>query len=238
MLGLLKKQTKNKRNVIGLIRVATVTDEHLLNIHGKIIEEKFPNLEVISKCIKNQPKGVYDFESEKEAIPKIVSTGKILEKEGVQAIIVSCADDPGVSILRHEVKVPVIGAGTACASLASIYGVRVGVLGITDFPPTSMTKVLGEKLVAYEKPSNVHTTIDLAKNENAIFKAAKRLISQNIDVLALGCTGYSTLNMANKLEKKFNKMVVDPVIAAGLYAYYITLKSTHFNNKQTRLSAH
>jgi Asp/Glu/hydantoin racemase len=233
MLASLKKQTKNKRSTIGLIRVATVTEANLLNMHGKVMEEKFPSLQVISKCIENQPKGVYDFESEKEAIPKIVSTGKILEKENVQAIIVSCADDPGVSILRHKVKVPVIGAGTACASLASIYGVRVGVLGITDLPPTPMTKVLGEKLVVYEKPRNVSTTVDLAKNEDAIFKAAECLIGQNIDVLALGCTGYSTLNMADKLEKKFNKMVIDPVIAAGLYAYYITLKGgTHFNSTE------
>lgn len=229
MSGSLKQQAEYKKSKIGLIRVVTITDTNLLNMHGNIIEKKFPSLEVISKCIENQPKGIYDFESEKEAIPKIVSTGKILEKENVQAIIVSCADDPGVSILRRKVKVPIIGAGTACASLASIYGMRIGVLGITDLPPTPMTKVLGEKLVAYEKPRSVSTTVDLAKNEDAIFKAAKYLIGQNVDILALGCTGYSTLNMADKLEKKFNKTVIDPVIAAGLYAHYLTLKGeTHF----------
>ncbi len=220
IVELLKKQIKGERKLIGLIRVLTITDEHLLNAHGKIIEEKFPNLKVISRCIENQPKGVYDFESERKSIPKIVSMGEILEKENVRAIIISCADDPGVSVLRQEVKVPVIGAGTACASLASIYGIRVGVLGITDFPPTAMTKVLGERLVAYEKPSRVSTTADLASNKDAIFEAAERLFNQNIDILALGCTGYSTLNIASELKKKFNKMVIDPVIAAGLYAYY------------------
>lgn len=219
----LKKQSKIKKGVIGLIRVATLPDKHLLNLHGKIIEEKFPELEVISRCIEDQPKGVYNFESEREAVPKIISTAKILEEEGVQAIIVSCANDPGVNILRNMVKVPVIGAGSACASLASIYCERVGVLGITDFPPSPMVKVLGEKLVAYEKPYNVNTAFDLAKNEYAIFEAAKCLINQNIDVLALGCTGYLTLNIADELEKKFNVMVIDPVIAAGLYTYYITL---------------
>ncbi|MGB9778174.1 MAG: aspartate/glutamate racemase family protein [Candidatus Bathyarchaeales archaeon] len=222
-MSLLKRQPKSEKNLIGLIRVATITDEQLLNTHGKIIEEKFPNLKVISRCIENQPKGVYDFESERKSIPKIVSLGKILERENVQAIIVSCANDPGVSILKQEVKVPVIGAGTACASLASIFGTRVGVLGITDFPPPAMTKVLGERLVAYEKPSNVSTAVDLVRSKNAIFKAAERLISQNIDVLALGCTGYSTLKIADDFEKKFNKKVIDPVIASGLYAYSIFL---------------
>lgn len=219
MLSSSKKQTKGEKYLIGLIRVLTITDEQLLNAHGKIIEEKFPNLKVISKCIENQPKGVYDFESERKAIPKIVSMGKILEGKNVRAIIVSCADDPGVSILRHEVKVPVIGAGTACASLAAIFGSRVGVLGITDSPPTAMTKVLGEKLVAYEKPANVSTAVDLAHSKDAILKAVENLLSQNIDVLALGCTGYSTLKIANEIKKKFNKIVVDPIIASGLYAY-------------------
>jgi Asp/Glu/hydantoin racemase len=224
MIDSINKQTKNKKNIIGVIRVATVTDKKLLNKHGKIIEENFPNLDVISMCIENQPRGIYDSESEKEAIPKIVSSGKMLEKKGVQVIIVSCANDPGVGILKQEMRVPVIGAGSACASLASIYGLRVGVLGIRDSPPTPMAQILGEKLVAYEKPSNVNTIVDLPKNENAILEAVERLISQNIDVLALGCCGYSTLNMADKLEKKFKIMVVDPVIATGLYAYYITLK--------------
>ena len=87
-----------------------------------------------------------------------------------------------------------------------------------------MVKVLGEKLVAYEKPYNVKTTLDLAKNENAIFESAKKLVNQSIDVLALGCTGYSTLRIADKLEENFNTFVIDPVIAAGLYAYYVTMK--------------
>lgn len=212
-----------KKHLIGLIRVATITEESLLNAHGKIIEEKFPNLKVVSKCIDDQPKGVYNFETEREAIPKIISLGKTLEKQNAEAIIVSCAGDPGVDLLKKTLKVPVIGAGSACASMALIFGERVGVLGITDFPPTPMVKVLGERLVAYEKPHTVRTMVDLAENENAIFEAAKCLVDQDVDVLALGCTGYSTLNMADKLSRKFKIKVVDPVIAAGLYAYSIFL---------------
>lgn len=88
-----------------------------------------------------------------------------------------------------------------------------------------MAKILGDKLVAYEKPHNITTAVDLTKNENAIFKAVKHLVNQNIDVIALGCTGYSTINIAEKLKKKFNILIIDPVIASGLYAYFITLKN-------------
>jgi len=223
LANLSKKQIRKKKGVIGLIRVATFNDDHLLNLHGKIIEEKFPELKVITKCIENQPKGIYSFESEKEAIPKIISTAKILKTEGVQAIVVSCANDPGVKILKKTMKMPIIGAGSACASLAFMLGERIGILGITDFPPSPMVRILGEKLIAYEKPRNVNTAFDLAKNEQAIFEAAERLISQDVDVLALGCTGFSTFSMANKLEERFNVKVIDPVVAAGAYAHYVIL---------------
>lgn len=85
-----------------------------------------------------------------------------------------------------------------------------------------MVKALGEKIVAYEKPYNV-----LAKGEAAILEAAKRLVDQKIDVLALGCAGYSVLRIATKLEGKFDTTVADPVITTGPYAFcYIVKKSS------------
>lgn len=210
--------------LIGLIRVMTLINEESINKHGRIIEDVFPELKVISRCIEGHPLGLYDFESERTAIPEIVRVGKVLEDNGAKAIVVSCANDPGINELKRTVNVPVIGAGSSCASLASIYGTRVGVLGITDLPPTPMVKILNEKLFAYEKPYGIKTATDIAKNYNAIIESAMRLVEQNIDVLALGCTGFSTLEIAGDLERRFNILVIDPVVAAGLYAYYAAVK--------------
>lgn len=96
---------------IGLIRVLTTDDEALLRLHGKRIMEYFPAFEVVSACIPDQPNGVHDDETEALAVPKVIALGKQMQQEGAEAVIVSCAGDPGVAGLAEVLTVPVIGAG-------------------------------------------------------------------------------------------------------------------------------
>ena len=206
---------------VGLVRVLTLHDEEALNIHGKLIEEKFPGLHVISRCIEGFPKGLYNFEIEKEAIPHIIRLISEFEKEGVKAIIVSCADDPGVEEARKIVKVPVIGAGTAAALVALVYGDRIGVLGITDEIPRPIKRILSDKIVGYEKPHNITNTLDIEKNRDEIIKSAKKLMNLNIDALVLACTGYSTTRTSDLLKRVIDIPIIDPVIASGLLTYYL-----------------
>ena len=65
-----------KKLQVGLIRVLTTEDEVLLNNHGKTLMEKFPMLEVESRCIPDQYEGIHDVETEKKAVPKIVELAK------------------------------------------------------------------------------------------------------------------------------------------------------------------
>jgi len=190
-------------------------------MHGRLIEEKFPSLNVISRCIEGFPKGLYNFEIEKKAIPHIVKLVSEFEKESVKAVIISCADDPGVKEARKKVKIPVIGAGTAVASVALIYGDRIGVLGITDEIPRPIKMILGDRIVGYEKPHSIESTIDIAENKDEIIRSAKKLIDLNIDALVLACTGYSTARVSDLLKGVSDIPVVDPVIASGLLAYYL-----------------
>jgi len=43
-----------------------------------------------------------------------------------------------------------------------------------------------------------------------------------LEVIALACTGYSTIGIANDLEKEVGIPVLDAVIAAGLFAWHFT----------------
>lgn len=211
---------------IGLIRVVTLTREDLLNIHGKIIEEMFPELRVISRCIWDQPKGIYDRESEEIAKPKILKLAKEFEESGVEAVIVSCAADPAVDEARKMLKIPVIGAGSAAAGLALTYGKRIGVLNLTEETPEVIKRILGEHLVADDKPIGVKNTLDLMTEwgKRAAEEALKRLLKRNVDVIVLGCTGYSTIGFAKIAEEISGIPVIDPVIASGVATLYI-LKS-------------
>ena len=80
---------------VGLIRVLTTEDEELLQLHGKLIESYFPMFQVVSRCIPEQPEGIHDDETFAVGVPKVVNLAVELWKEGCQAIIISCAGDPG-----------------------------------------------------------------------------------------------------------------------------------------------
>lgn len=210
---------------IGLIRVVSFEDKKLSELHGRLIEEHFPSLQLISRCIKNQPKGIYDEETKKIAVPKIVELGsQIEEEEKVKAIIVSCADDPGVKELRKFLKIPVIGAGSSVAAVALSYSTKVGTLGITEQTPKIMQEILGKHLVAETKPEGIKTTLDLMtdKGKENAFKSVEYLKEKGAEAIALVCTGYSTIGIANDLEKAIGIPVLDAVIAAGLFAWYFT----------------
>lgn len=205
---------------IGVIRVITLKDEKALKRHGDIIERTVPEFKTISKCIEDQPKGLYNEELEKIAIPKIIKLGKKFEEMGVHGVIISCAADPGVKELREIVRIPVIGAGSATASIALSISDRVGVLGITNEAPKPFIDILGSYLVSYIKPRGITTTLDIEHNIDATIKAAMELKREGSRVIALACTGYSTVGIAPIIQQKVEIPVIDPVVASAIVMYY------------------
>jgi Asp/Glu/hydantoin racemase len=211
---------------VGLIRVITLTDKNLIDAHAEILFERF-EMNVRTKCIQGQPEGIHDEETEREAIPKIIDVAKEFEKEGADALLISCAADPGVEECRELVSIPVVGAGSACAAIAYSIGSRIGAIGITDELPKAMSEVLQEKLVCYIKPESVKTTLDLfdAENRDHVVRAALLLREKGCDTIALACTGMSTIRLYKDVEREAKMRVIDPVIAAGSVLSYLGVKN-------------
>lgn len=210
---------------VGLVRVVSFSDEELLNLHGKIVEEYFPPLKVTSKSIPDQPYGIHDDETENIATPKIVELAR--EWKGIDALIISCAGDPAVRELREILGIPVIGAGESTASLALRYGQVFGVLGITEEIPRAYTRILGDRIVGTCDVPGVVSTLDLMTDEgkkNVINKALE-LKSLGAEVIALACTGMATIGIAKELEQVCGIPVIDPVIAQGAIAYFECVRS-------------
>lgn len=213
-----------KKLKIGLIRVVTLSDERLLNAHEKVLKDRFGNLDIKTRCIPDQPEGIHDDETERMAVPKIVKLAQEFEDDGADAVFISCAADPGVEECRKTLKIPVIGAGSACAAVALAMGTKIGVVGITDDAPDIMKKILGDRLVCNIKPEGVNTTLDLFDDrgkENTL-KVVELLKRKGCDTIALGCTGMSTINIHEIIKERLDIRVVDPVIAAGLVISYLT----------------
>jgi allantoin racemase len=213
------------RTRIGLIRVVSFTDARVANLHGELLEKRFPEMQVVSRCIPDQPEGIFDDASETIAVPKIIELGAAMAREdGIAALIISCAADPAVRQLRERLRIPVVGAGSASACVALTIGDKVGTLGITEGTPSCMKAILAGRLVAEVRPRGVKNTLDLMKPEGrqSAFSALDALVQAHAGVIALACTGYATLGIAADLQKRAGIPVVDAVEAAGLMAWHFT----------------
>ena len=212
---------------IGLVRVMTLEKQELVDQQGKLIESLFPSIKVTSRCIENQPRGIYDAETEGIAEPKIVKIAKELEREGAEVVIISCAADPALELARDELKIPVIGAGSATAAVALNLGQSIGVIGIGEGVPEAMAEILGDRLVSYKKIGGVKTALDLHLEgaKERVLQAARDLAAKSeVEVIAFACAGLSTFDLDGPIEKEFGVYTVNPVIASGIQALYALIR--------------
>ena len=209
--------------MIGIIRVLTIDDPEILQAHGRLLEKEYA-LPTLSRCIPDQPRGIYDEATEALARPKIIALAQQMAAEGCRAILISCAADPALNEVRAEVPVPVVGAGSAGAAVALALGGRVGVLSITPDVPAPIARVLGDRVVAVARPQGVTNTTHLLEpgaRDRAV-EAARGLVQQGADVILFGCTGFVTVGVAPRIRAELGVPVVDPVLAAGLILRYAT----------------
>ncbi|MBS7644693.1 MAG: aspartate/glutamate racemase family protein [Candidatus Bathyarchaeia archaeon] len=210
---------------IGIVRVVSIEDPNILNCHGRVLEEAIPGISTESRCIHDQPKGVYDERSKFEAAVKVVGLIKEFSRY-VDVLIVSCTEDPGVKEAREVSRVPVIGAGRAAASLSLSYGDNIGVLGLGEEPSKPIRDVIGDRIKFY-RGLNRGTTVDLftPKGRSKALRAALEVCGNKVDCLLLGCTGFTTVGLYNELKYKVDLPVIDPVVASGLVALYEAKRS-------------
>lgn len=200
---------------IGIIRALTTTDRRLLNSHGKLLRETF-GFEVTSRCIPDQPSGVYNEESLQLAIPKVAELALELAG-GVDALIISCAADPGLAEVRSLVDIPVVGAGSAAAAAALTFGGRVGVLGLKHSVPGPIADVLGDRMLLIDGPESVETPEGFLMPAGIFdaLAAAHMLVDAGADVIVEASTGLTSIGMAGVLRRRLGIPVIDPVMAAG-----------------------
>lgn len=206
-----------KKTKVGLIRVLTTNDRDLLELHGKKVMSWFPELEVESRCIPDQPVGIHDDATEQMAVPKVVNLAKEFESEGFDGILISCAGDPAVNELKDVLSIPVVGAGRTTACIALSFDLPIGVLGITDEVPTGMKEVFQDRMIAWTKPSGVTLTLDLmtTTGRSNTLNAAEELKQKGVKVISLACTGMATIGVAPLIAKETGLIVVDPLKAAA-----------------------
>lgn len=211
--------------MLGIIRVLTTDDDAILNEHGRRMNQ-YLGIHTVTKCIHDQPKGIYDDETEKTAIPKIVDLAEQMVKSyDLEAITISCAADPALVETRKAVSVPVFGAGISGAHAAALVGSKVGIIGITEEPPNQMVKQLGDFYHSHIYSPHIRKTTDLFSNDakEELMRLCHEVIGNGADVLLFGCTGFSTIQLKHYLIKHVDVPIID-LVEAQAVAYHLMKK--------------
>jgi len=211
-----------KRHKIGLVRVMSLSGDQVRWLESRL-EALFPGIQVVTRCLPDQPYGVHDEDSHRAAEAKLPEAAMSLEAEGARAILVNCAADPGVRAARQRVGAPVIGAGSASALFARTMGLPVGVVTLSGNAPDVVKEALGPLMVGAVPPAGVKTALDLPTPEGreGIMEAGRILKEKGARCLLLACTGMSTLGVARDLREALQLPVVDPLMASMVAAVHL-----------------
>ena len=199
---------------VGLIRVISEVDPEKLELHALLMTNVYPALDVKTRAIEGFPGGIYNHELVRTAIPAILEEAAALAPQ-VDALAVSCTEDPGVNELRKRYQIPVIGAGSALAWACQVLGKKVGVLTITENLPSPLQTILADHSAIWRKVENIGKTTDLQDARESIIETSAILIDGGCEAIALGCTGLSSVGAAGFLAEQLGVPVLDPVLAMG-----------------------
>lgn len=133
--------------------------------------------------------------------------------------VIACFSDPGLALMREQMRVPVFGISEAAALTAMTLGQRFGVIAMREGSVLRhlrawgamgiMDRLAGEAVIG----RGVTALADREATLAAMLEAGRRLRSQHqADVIVMGCAGMSTFR--GPLAEQLGVPVIDPVQAA------------------------
>jgi len=179
----------------------------------------------------------FDLLNKREIIEKIIEA----EREGYEAVLVGCFEDPGVREAREIVDIPVIGIGEVALLQACLLGHRFGIVTANDrkvqLNIEAMIHLLGLGQRAIARPVR---TISLSNREvftrgfqepqiiiSDVMDKAKGCLSDGADVVIVGCAGLGPhCTMAGITTVKDTGAPLIDCVAVGLKAaeYMVDLR--------------
>jgi allantoin racemase len=146
------------------------------------------------------------------------------EKEGCDAAIIGCFDDPGLRVARELVAMPVLGPGETCTHVAATLAHRFSIIiGRRKYLPRMEDMVnsygIREKLASFRIIDFTvpQMAAEPERLQEAIYKEAQKAIEEDrAEAIVLGCTMES--GFMKRLMEKLKVPVLDAVVTTWKYA--------------------
>ena len=180
-------------------------------------------------CLEQGPASVESIYEDALAAPGVVAAAIQAERDGVDAVVIDCMNDPGMEAAREAVTIPVVGAAQASMLLAAMLAHKFTVIstaGRDVYPTAQLARRYG---LATSHASTRWVDIpvlELHTDSNRLLAAlvdeSKRAIElDGAHAIVFGCTGMRGL--AGQVEEELRKqgiaaIVIDPSLAALKWA--------------------
>lgn len=175
------------------------------------------------------PASIESIYEEALAAPQVVQRSLEAERDGVDAVVIDCMNDPGLEAAREMVSIPVVGAAQSAMMLAAILCDKFSVISTAKrdvYPVENLIRRYGltEK---YASTRSVDIPVlELHENSerllSALIEESQKAIQQDgAKGIVFGCTGMRNVSLALKAKlKKLNldAVVIDPSPAALKWA--------------------
>lgn len=203
----------------------TITEDFLPEQERDFASVARKDTELSYVMLEDGPVSIESEYDEALALPGILKQVSIAESEGIDAVIINCASDPGIDAAREVASIPVIGPAQAAFSLSTMLAQKFSVIAILerDIPDLDrMFRVYG----ILDRIASVRVmdipVLDISKDRNkaidAMTKAALLALKEDrAEAITYDCTGLTEIVndvKSNLLKEGFDVPVIEPVAAS------------------------
>lgn len=175
-----------------------------------------PGVEYTVRSLASGPASIESEFDDRVASPYVLDEVVKAEREGFDAVFVSCMGDVATNAARELVKIPVIAPYQTCMAVASTLGDKFGVVTIMEqIVPNFLRKAreygLAENLAGVRSINIPVLELDRRREKvlESLVRESRFLIDEKgADSIILGCTGL--VGMAQLLQEKVGVPVLDP----------------------------
>jgi allantoin racemase len=213
--------------------VPVTTEEFVAATGPQYAAAARPDVEISVVGLDRGPASLESDYEDALAVPDILAKVRAAEAEGMDAVIIDCMADPGLSPARELASIPIIGPAQTAMHLAAILAHRFSVLTVLerDIPLIDrLARLYGlENNLASARPVNI-PVLDLDRDRERLMEAlveqsASAVVEDGAHILFFGCTGMRGL--AQQVEQALSNLksqipnpksptvpVIDPGMAA------------------------
>jgi len=156
------------------------------------------------------------------AVPPLLEAAQQAEKNGYDAVIISCFGDPGLDVCREIVSIPVVSSGQASMHVAAQLGARFSIISPKEGAGSRVLenpRKYGFLLNYASTRGSGLSVMDLARDRQRTLDrlaevGGKAVKEDGADTLILGCMSMAFHDISRELQERIGVPVVNPVPAS------------------------